>query len=58
MKYLVTGAAGFIGSALAGYLIHEGNEVVTIDNLSSGVRENIPGGGDIYRGRLFFPGYY
>ena len=44
MKYLVTGAAGFIGSALAGYLIHEGNEVVTIDNLSSGVRENIPGG--------------
>ena len=49
MKYLVTGAAGFIGSALAGYLIHEGNEVVTIDNLSSGVRENIPGGLYLYR---------
>ena len=30
-KYLVTGAAGFIGGALADRLLKEGNEVVTID---------------------------
>ena len=41
-RYLVTGAAGFIGSALSRRLIKEGNEVVTIDNLSTGFRENIP----------------
>ena len=43
-KYLVTGAAGFIGSALAKSLIEEGSEVVTIDNLSTGFRSNIPDG--------------
>ncbi len=42
--YLVTGAAGFIGSALARRLINEGHSVVTIDNLSNGLRENIPEG--------------
>lgn len=41
-KYLVTGAAGFIGSAIARRLISEGNEVVTIDNLSTGIESNIP----------------
>ena len=34
MKYLVTGAAGFIGSHLAGRLCAEGHEVVGIDNLN------------------------
>ena len=42
--YLVTGAAGFIGSALAKKLIDQGHEVWTIDNLSTGYRENIPSG--------------
>jgi len=41
-RYLVTGAAGFIGSAIAQRLVDEGNEVWTIDNLSTGFRENIP----------------
>jgi len=41
-NYLVTGAAGFIGSKLAKYLVDEGHNIVTIDNLSTGVVENIP----------------
>lgn len=40
--YLVTGAAGFIGSSVAKQLISEGNKVVTIDNLSTGKREIVP----------------
>jgi len=35
MKVLVTGAAGFIGSALAHHLLDRGDEVVGIDNLNA-----------------------
>jgi UDP-glucose 4-epimerase len=41
MKALVTGGAGFIGSHLADLLIEINFEVVVIDNLSIGRRENI-----------------
>lgn len=44
MNYLVTGAAGFIGSAIAKKLISEGNACTTIDNLFTGKKENIPEG--------------
>ena len=40
--YLVTGAAGFIGAAVAKRLVEDGNSVVTIDNLSTGYSTNIP----------------
>ena len=40
--YLVTGAAGFIGSCIAQRLINEGNKIVTIDNLSTGKKEVVP----------------
>ncbi len=36
MKYIVTGAAGFIGSNLVDRLLKNGNEVLGIDNLSTG----------------------
>ncbi|MFA6136942.1 MAG: NAD-dependent epimerase/dehydratase family protein [Sulfurimonas sp.] len=41
-KYLVTGGAGFIGSAIAKKLINQGNEVYIIDNLQTGYSSNIP----------------
>lgn len=49
-RYLVTGAAGFIGAALASRLIKEGNQVVTIDNLSTGNISNIPDGVEFIEG--------
>lgn len=41
-KVLITGVAGFIGSNLAVRLLKEGHEVVGIDDLSYGVKEQIP----------------
>lgn len=41
MKVLVTGGAGFIGSHLADCLVAKGNEVVIIDNESTGRKENV-----------------
>jgi len=41
MKYLATGGAGFIASHLVDKLIKENNEVVVIDNLSTGKKENL-----------------
>ena len=49
-KYLVTGGAGFIGSAVAEKLLFQGNEVVIIDNLSTGYLQNIPVGAKFIEG--------
>ena len=40
MKILVTGGAGFIGTNLIKKLVKEGNEVVSLDNYDSGLKEN------------------
>lgn len=42
MKILVTGGAGFIGSWVADAYIAKGHEVLVLDDLSSGIRENVP----------------
>ncbi len=42
MKILVTGGAGYIGSATAAELIDTGHQVVVFDNLSQGHREAVP----------------
>jgi UDP-glucose 4-epimerase len=42
-KYLVTGAAGFIGRSIAAALIARGDSVRGIDNLSTGKRANLVG---------------
>lgn len=41
MRCVVTGGAGFIGSHLADFLVQEGHDVVIVDNLMLGKRENI-----------------
>ena len=41
MRYLVTGGAGFLGSHLSRRLIRDGNEVVCLDNLYTGSKDNI-----------------
>ncbi len=49
MKILVTGGAGFIGSNVADGLIAEGYEVVIVDDLSNGRRENVSGKTKFYK---------
>jgi UDP-glucose 4-epimerase len=41
MRYLLTGGAGFIGSHLAGALLARGEEVVCLDDLSTGSTLNL-----------------
>src|SRR5712675_447317 len=41
MVYLITGGAGFVGSHLAERLLDRGDEVLLMDNLSTGSMENI-----------------
>ena len=40
-KILVTGGAGFVGSHLADALVGKGARVIVVDNLVTGVKENI-----------------
>ncbi len=42
MKVLVTGGCGFIGSNLVHKLVREGNDVIVLDDLFLGKRDNIP----------------
>ena len=42
MKVLITGGAGYIGSHMALELLDQDNEVVILDNLTSGSKNIIP----------------
>ena len=46
MKVLVTGGAGFIGSHLCEQLAQDGSEVFSLDNYSTGTKENLYQGRD------------
>ena len=41
MRILITGGAGFVGSHLCERFLHEGNEVIAVDNLITGNPENL-----------------
>lgn len=47
-KVLVTGVAGFIGSTLAERLVEAGCQVIGIDNLAYGLRDQIPSAIDFH----------
>lgn len=49
-KVLVTGAAGFIGSHVVDSLIALGYEVVAVDDLSGGFKDNVPAGARFIKG--------
>lgn len=49
MKILVTGGAGFIGSHVAEWYLREGHEVVVVDDLSTGRREQVPSSASFYK---------
>lgn len=52
---LVTGGAGFIGSAVVRNLLGRGEEVRVVDNLSKGSRSNVPAGVEYVEGDLTDP---
>jgi UDP-glucose 4-epimerase len=49
-RVLVTGGAGFIGGHLAHALVARGDEIVVLDDLSTGDRDNVPDGATLVEG--------
>ena len=49
MKILITGGAGFIASHIADAYLAGGHDVVILDDLSSGKRDNLPAAAKFYR---------
>jgi len=53
MNILVTGGAGFIGSHLVESLLTDGNQVIVLDDLSAGTKENLTIKADLSNLKIF-----
>jgi UDP-glucose 4-epimerase len=47
VRVIVTGGAGFVGSHVVDALVARGDEVVVVDSLAKGKRENLPAAADL-----------
>ncbi|MEV7970476.1 UDP-glucose 4-epimerase GalE [Sphaerisporangium sp. NPDC088356] len=52
MKLLVTGGAGYVGSAVAAQLVETGHEVTVLDDLSTGHADAVPTGASFVEGSV------
>ncbi len=52
MIYLITGGAGYIGSCVSQFLIDKGHKVIIIDDLSTGLRKNVPKKSIFFNGNI------
>jgi UDP-glucose 4-epimerase len=52
MTVLITGGAGFIGSHMALELLDAGEDVVVLDNLSTGLRQAVPPAATFVQGNV------
>lgn len=49
MKVFVTGVAGFLASHLAERLVKDGHQVIGVDNLAGGYKDNVPEGVEFHQ---------
>ena len=52
MAVLVTGGAGYIGSHMVHRLIESGEHVIVLDDLSTGVKKNLPANSELVEGNI------
>lgn len=55
MDVLVTGGAGRIGSRLVAALLNRGDDVIVLDDFSTGTRERVPDGADVVQADVTAP---